>query len=1062
MEQAREHDTRQVWRRPRRGARERKLRTAAPRVREPSLASRRAPRATMESFQRATGILVGRGKRGTRNVACLFVVIFCAVFWEELGSLRQAARDRLFLGARRSADWKEAAGGGGHRSRWRDDGAGGVSGGSNGGRWRVMESDAPSTGQHPRLHQVPPLLDAITRVVPPLDGEDGKNGDEEAPVHYAPPPRPLPPPEATPIVPAGGDVPTDAGDGGVGREAMMMTAQEATASPRPRPTSGADAPAEASDGGTAIAAAGTTIVDPGAGGGGGGGPYRAWTVHWENDCDKPENKRGLSWANVQSVGVPNATAEDLARQEDPTAMAAVTVLTPYEAFHFELWKRYYGEAVGYDNLYVILHFHYEDPGAFSRLNLTGVTVYGVFCVYDPQKSTEIQEEATNHLLSRGYTYVVNGDVDEFFVPNKEKYPGGLVEFAQKDPGLRERDYVRTHGFSVTQMDDESAFDPALPLFAQRSRWYPVDPEYCKVMLVRRSVNSPPNTFHWSTGQHDLTKDPFPGYVEDHENCGGPNTTDADDAKLLHLKCYDKAALAHKYDGQANDMRLWTGDQGFNETFERSYHGTWCHNYMDPQQGPKEEDAVQPIDKRFTFGDNWDFRSIASVPRDGAYPPLAPSVYSPPPPLPPRVHQPNETVAPPTNNASSPETVVPSAAPIGDSVEIAIAEMLRQEWMDAKARRVKDRVAAAPGVTVPNVLHYVFGSTSNSAFSFAFFCNVVAAIMTMAPDDIIMHFEYPSNGLWWGILTRLVTMRQSKFPTDVLGATLTNPAHKTDIVRLQSLIDEGGIYFDMDVLPLRSFDDLRGNGTSFLMGAQYADEGERRHPYGLCNAVMVAEKGTRFGRYWMSKYVNFTEESGWDTYSVQLPLQLARELQEEGGGFTPDITVLRPPWTFFNPDPTFEGVAELFAGRDLSIDLTHSYTTHFWNQYSNDITRRVSPGAVVDGSDEPQTPYLNALRRVIPSHVRASLHKMTVQTEKPPEPVKFGQDHLLCKWHREQMNEIPRREHIEYSLQLPFGITCDAPQPMPVGPPPVLPVIDERPVIAPEVTPIDAASPTTTR
>jgi hypothetical protein len=190
------------------------------------------------------------------------------------------------------------------------------------------------------------------------------------------------------------------------------------------------------------------------------GVIRAWLA---SACGDDEKAQMMAKSKIQIIGVPPTTNNSV----NATAIAAVTILMPYDVFHFELWKRYYGEAVGSDNLYVILHYHPEDPEALARLNLTGVTVAGLFCAYDTGRVTTMQRDATHTLLRMGYTAVVNGHVDEFLVVNKEKYPGGISEFAQKDPGFLERDYVRGHGVSVVQTEEESGYNPAQTLFAQR-------------------------------------------------------------------------------------------------------------------------------------------------------------------------------------------------------------------------------------------------------------------------------------------------------------------------------------------------------------------------------------------------------------------------------------------------------------------------------------------------------------------------------------------------------------------------------------------------------------------
>ena len=118
-------------------------------------------------------------------------------------------------------------------------------------------------------------------------------------------------------------------------------------------------------------------------------------------------------------------------------------------------------------------------------------------------------------------------------------------------------------------------------------------------------------------------------------------------------------------------------------------------------------------------------------------------------------------------------------------------------------------------------------------------------------------------------------------------------------------------------------------------------------------------------------IPWTEATGWDTYSVQMPLELAREPEHSD-----EITILPEPFTFFKPESSRDGVAELFAGNDL--DLSHSYTTHFWNEYSKSITNRISPAAIVDDSGGVVAPFTPSVKPpALTRHAlfRASHHRL---------------------------------------------------------------------------------------
>jgi hypothetical protein len=72
--------------------------------------------------------------------------------------------------------------------------------------------------------------------------------------------------------------------------------------------------------------------------------------------------------------------------------------------------------------------------------------------------------------------------------------------------------------------------------------------------------------------------------------------------------------------------------------------------------------------------------------------------------------------------------------------------------------------------------------------------------------------------------------------------LNHVAHKADVVRLEVLLKYGGIYLDMDVLALKSFDELRQ--FPMVLGQEGLDGF-----IGLANAVIVAHSSSSFLQQW---------------------------------------------------------------------------------------------------------------------------------------------------------------------------------------------------------------------
>lgn len=128
--------------------------------------------------------------------------------------------------------------------------------------------------------------------------------------------------------------------------------------------------------------------------------------------------------------------------------------------------------------------------------------------------------------------------------------------------------------------------------------------------MRRSERSPPDAFDWAVGQHELRKAGF-DKIEALETCGGANTTD--DAKLVHVKCFDKNILRHKFD----DLHLWKTGTSDGGQFDNGYDQGYCHHEAN------ETEFLMPIDPRFTFGDEWSFEGVPAFMPNYTYYPRSP-------------------------------------------------------------------------------------------------------------------------------------------------------------------------------------------------------------------------------------------------------------------------------------------------------------------------------------------------------------------------------------------------------------------------------------------------------
>jgi hypothetical protein len=235
--------------------------------------------------------------------------------------------------------------------------------------------------------------------------------------------------------------------------------------------------------------------------------------------------------------------------------------------------------------------------------------------------------------------------------------------------------------------------------------------------------------------------------------------------------------------------------------------------------------------------------------------------------------------------------------------------------------------------IPNILHYCFGMASDfggKPWSLVHHVCVKSALERIKPAACFFYYEHEPTGPWWQLTRDMLTLIKIEAPRTIFGNPIVHPAHRADVVRLDRLMERGGIYLDCDVFVHRDFDDLLGH--SAVLG--------RQGDQGLCNAVILAEAGAPFLKRWYAEYKLFRAtgvgtgpNDYWDEHSVHLPMKLSREFPHE-------IVVL-PPEAFFSPSWEHAESRKIF-GSSGPIDLSRKYANHLWesavwHEYLEDLT-----------------------------------------------------------------------------------------------------------------------------
>ena len=218
--------------------------------------------------------------------------------------------------------------------------------------------------------------------------------------------------------------------------------------------------------------------------------------------------------------------------------------------------------------------------------------------------------------------------------------------------------------------------------------------------------------------------------------------------------------------------------------------------------------------------------------------------------------------------------------------------------------------------IPSKAHFVY--IKERDWRLHHYLSVKSVYERSGMDEIIFWCDEEPDGEYWDKTKPLVKVQRVQPPTEIFDKPITQPAHKSDVIRLMALNEHGGLYLDTDVIVVKPFTDLLDN--EFVMGQQGVRGAE-----GLCPATMLGAPNSIFGRQWLA---GFKDSFGggppgsptWCTHSVNYPLWLSQQIPE-------NITIV-DHMAFFWPLYHQQHVEAIFED-NKEFPNTEAYSHHLW-------------------------------------------------------------------------------------------------------------------------------------
>ncbi len=230
-------------------------------------------------------------------------------------------------------------------------------------------------------------------------------------------------------------------------------------------------------------------------------------------------------------------------------------------------------------------------------------------------------------------------------------------------------------------------------------------------------------------------------------------------------------------------------------------------------------------------------------------------------------------------------------------------------------------------------HFVFGlAPQREPLHLVHYLCLESCRRVNRPRAICFHYRHEPYGPLWDRIRPHLALRSvpaanaipdvGRYETSDEGRLIRDAgwtyAHEADFLRLSILLDEGGVYADMDNLFVRPLP-ARWLDKPFVLGEEAplpGSDGVLRPS--LCNAMMIAQPGSSFVRCWLERMPQVFDGT-WSRHSNQEAVRLWADM--------PEAVHIVPQTCFYKHAATRRGVRTLLEGHDP--DTTGVYSVHLW-------------------------------------------------------------------------------------------------------------------------------------
>lgn len=172
--------------------------------------------------------------------------------------------------------------------------------------------------------------------------------------------------------------------------------------------------------------------------------------------------------------------------------------------------------------------------------------------------------------------------------------------------------------------------------------------------------------------------------------------------------------------------------------------------------------------------------------------------------------------------------------------------------------------------VPNIVHYVLlkeNISETAQLDFISATCILSAYLNQNPEKVILHTNANHfTGKYWNITSSILGSRLVRNPvsrpTHVFGSPLSSIFHASDVIRIKVLLEQGGIFLDLDTFLVRKLDEF----FKFDVTLGWPES------QNIGTQIILAKAGAKFIDLWLQSYKDY-RASMWYYNAGELPTQV---------------------------------------------------------------------------------------------------------------------------------------------------------------------------------------------